>query len=68
MKTPGISVGSNPTGATTIQKSETGQDVTPNEYILHDTERRLIETIITLENLHLTREVDRYEIPFANLI
>ncbi|MCG2741080.1 MAG: hypothetical protein L6300_12725 [Syntrophaceae bacterium] len=57
-----------PESAPEEKNVEPGTDITPNEFIMHDTERRLLETIITLENLHLVPEVKRYEIPFANLI
>lgn len=49
-------------------RDEKGTNIAPDEFILHDTERRLLETIIVLENLHLVPETKRYEIPFANLI
>lgn len=50
------------------QIAESGRFIAPLEFILHDTERRLLETIITLENLHLLPEPDRYEIPFAYVV
>lgn len=64
-KEPSLEIVRIPTGLAPQQLAESGTFIQPNELVLHDTERRLLETIITLENLHLLPDQVRYEIPFA---
>lgn len=46
---------------------ESGQFIQPDEYILHDTPRRLLESVWVLEGLHKKSNQERANLPFSNL-
>ncbi len=47
------------------QLAESGTFIAPNEFILHDTARRILESVCVLEQLHTIKDTDRHELSFA---
>ncbi len=50
------------------QLAESGTFIAPNEFILHDTARRILETVWVLEDLHTMQDIDRNELAFAFVV
>lgn len=42
-----------------------GSFIKPIEFVLHDTARRILESVCVLERLHTIKDIDRHEMPFA---